>query len=249
MTSGFLSVEGLVKHFGGIRALEGVNLALGAGEVKCIIGPNGCGKSTLFNILTGTLTPTSGTVSFNGQRIDGKAAHQISRLGVGRKFQVPGVFSDLNVLEHLEVAGLGRKTQGGLLATLRQKGDHQLYKDYLQKSGLWDYANQIASELPHGIKQRLELLMLVARGTRLLLLDEPTAGMTAQETSDTIDLIRLINQETGAAILVIEHDMTFVRKLECPLVVMMRGKVIREGSYEDIRQDPEVRSAYLGDRA
>lgn len=249
MTSGFLSVEGLVKSFGGIRALEGVNLALGTGQVKCIIGPNGCGKSTFFNILTGTLPPTSGTVFFDGQRIDGKSAYQISRLGIGRKFQVPGILADLTVLEHLEVAGLARKTQGGLVATLKQRGNHQLYKDYLQKSGLWDYANQIASELPHGIKQRLELLMLVARGTKLLLLDEPTAGMTAQETNDTIDLIRMINQETGAAILVIEHDMTFVRKLECPLVVMMRGKVIREGAYEEIREDPEVRSAYLGDRA
>lgn len=249
MTSGFLSVEGLVKSFGGIRALEGVNLALGTGQVKCIIGPNGCGKSTFFNILTGTLAPTSGTVFFDGQRINGKSAYQISRLGIGRKFQVPGILADLTVLEHLEVAGLAQMTQGGLFATLGQRGNHQLYKDYLQKSGLWDYANQIASELPHGIKQRLELLMLVARGTKLLLLDEPTAGMTAQETSDTIDLIRMINQETGAAILVIEHDMTFVRKLECPLVVMMRGKVIREGTYEEIREDPEVRSAYLGDRA
>jgi ABC-type uncharacterized transport system ATPase subunit len=113
---------------------------------------------------------------------------------------------------------------------------------------LADYADQVASQLPHGIKQRLEISVLVARGARLLLLDEPTAGMTAAETQATIDLIRRINRETDTAILVIEHDMAFVRGLACPLIVMMRGQVLHEGTYDEVRADPQVRAAYLGDR-
>lgn len=248
MADNLLEIRGLTKSFGGIHALRGVDFTLGPGEVKCIIGPNGCGKSTLFNVLTGVLRPDGGTVAFHGRRIDGLPAHRISRLGIGRKFQVPGVLADLTVLENMEVASVARETSGRFWTTLFSRGDGPGYRRHLEQAGLWDYADQPASELPHGIKQRLEILMLVARGCRLLLLDEPTAGMTPTETVATIDLIRRINAGTGAAILVIEHDMSFVRDIASPVAAMIRGSILREGHYDDIQSDPEVRAAYLGDR-
>lgn len=242
-----LAVEGIRKRFGGLHVLNGVELRLGAGEVKCIIGPNGCGKSTLFNILSGVLRPDAGRCVFDGQRTERMPAHRIARLGMLRKFQVPGVLAGLSVLENLELARVGAagSSVAGSLRGLPVDG----YATLLREAGLFDLRFAPVEQLPHGAKQRLELLMLVSRGPRLLLLDEPTAGMTAQETADTVRLIHRISGERGIAVLAIEHDMRFVRDLECPIVVMLGGVVQSEGDYESVRQDPRVRAAYLGEAA
>ncbi|WP_217807788.1 ABC transporter ATP-binding protein [Oceanibacterium hippocampi] len=242
-----MSIEAVTKNFGGIQALNGVDLQLPDGDVKCIIGPNGCGKSTLFNIISGALPPTSGRVEFAGEDITGLTPPIISRLGVGRKFQVPAVFGDMTVTENIEIAAAAAKRAYLPLSMLRRRPDRSDYDRLLADSGLGDYAGVVASELPHGIKQRLEIMMLVTTSARLLLLDEPTAGMTEAETAATVALIRDIRANLGVSILVIEHDMAFVRELDCPVVVMMKGAVLTEGAYDDIKDDPEIRRAYLGE--
>ena len=244
-----LEVRDVAKAFGGVRALAGVRLATADGELRCIIGPNGCGKTTLFNVISGAFPPTSGSVRFAGGDITGLPPHRISRLGIARKFQVPGIYPNLTVAENLEVplvAGAGRRSPLGLL---RPAAAPAHARDLLARFGLADLATRSAGALAHGQKQWLEIAMLLAGEARLLLLDEPTAGMTMGETAATADLIRSIQAERGIALLVIEHDMSFVQRLDCPVVVMMRGTVVREGSYREVQSDPAVRAAYLGQAA
>ncbi len=244
-----LEVRDVTKAFGGVEALSGVRLTTDEGELRCIIGPNGCGKTTLFNVITGAFAPTSGTVHFAGRDITGLRPHQISRLGIGRKFQVPGIYPNLSVIENLEVplaAGAGRRSPLDLLRRPARRLDAH---DLLARFRLADQATRPAGALAHGQKQWLEIAMLLASEVRLMLLDEPTAGMTLNETAATADLIRAIQAESGVALLIIEHDMSFVQRLDCPIVVMMRGALVREGSYREIQSDPAVREAYLGQAA
>jgi urea transport system ATP-binding protein len=244
-----LEVRDVTKAFGGVRALAGVRLTTADGELRCIIGPNGCGKTTLFNVISGAFPPTSGSVRFAGADIAGLPPHRISRLGIARKFQVPGIYPNLTVAENLEVplvAGAGRRSPLGLL---RRRAGAADARDLLARFGLADLATRPAGALAHGQKQWLEIAMLLAGEARLLLLDEPTAGMTMGETAATADLIRSIQAERGIALLVIEHDMSFVQRLDCPVVVMMRGTVVREGTYQEVQRDPAVRAAYLGQAA
>jgi urea transport system ATP-binding protein len=232
-----LEVRGVVKEFGGVRALAGIDLALDEGEIACIIGPNGCGKTTLFNVITGAFPPTAGRVVFAGQDVTGWPPHRISRLGVARKFQVPGIYPTLSVVENLEIP-------------LRAAATRRLgLRELLERFGLAAHAARPAGALPHGQKQWLEIAMLVAADARLLLLDEPTAGMSDAETTATAELIRRLHREQGAAVLVIEHDMNFVRALDCPVVCMIRGAVHCAGSYAQVQADPRVREAYLGQAA
>lgn len=243
----FLAVHNIVKDFGGIRALDMVNVELAEGEIKCILGPNGCGKSTLFKMISGDLPPTSGHVTFLGETITGLSPQKICRRGIARKFQVPSVFDNLTVAENIEVAvaaaGRNFRPQSLLHSTVDRAGHAAL----LAENNLLDYADKLARELPHGIRQHLEITLLVISDARLLLLDEPTAGMTEDETGSIVDLIHMVRDRLGVAVLAIEHDMSFVRKLQCPLVVMMKGAVLREGDYDAISADPEIRRAYLGE--
>ncbi|WP_193370675.1 ATP-binding cassette domain-containing protein [Pelagibius marinus] len=230
-----LEVAEVEKDFGGLRAAAGLSLSLGEGEMLCLIGPNGCGKTTLFNLVTGALKADSGSLRFAGEDLRGKEPYEIARLGILRKFQVPGIYPDLPVAENLTVALVGSDDEG-----------EARLQELLDLARLADKRGLPAGSLAHGEKQWLEIAMVLARRPRLLLLDEPTNGMTAAETAATVALIRDLHARVGCAVLVIEHDMGFVRDLGCPVALMVRGRIERRGSYEELQADPLVREVYLG---
>ena len=230
-----LRVESVSRDFGGVRALEDVSLEIPAGELLCVIGPNGCGKTTLFNIVSGELRPTRGRVRLGDTLLSGLAPDRVARLGVARKFQVPSVFDDLTVRENLEVARYAAPA-----ANLPDP--HRVLDDIR----LAEAAGRLAGALPHGARQWLEIGMLLAQAPRVLLLDEPTAGMTGAETLATVELIRRMQARAGTACVVVEHDMRFVEALDARVVVMLAGRVVADGRFDEVRRLPAVREAYLG---
>jgi urea transport system ATP-binding protein len=244
-----LELDNVVKRFGGIEAVSGVSLALAEGELLCIIGPNGCGKTTLFNLISGAFAPTSGAMRYEGRDIAGLAAWRVARLGIGRKFQVPGIYPELTVRQNFDVPLFAEAGRCGLLGLLDSSEPDTGFDELLAMVRLDGKADRPAGELSHGEKQWLEIGMVLASRPRLMLLDEPTAGMTMGETEATADLLLEIHERTGIAAIVIEHDMGFVRRLGCPIAVMMRGAILCRGGYEEVSANAEVREAYLGERA
>jgi len=238
-TVAVLEIEGLYKAFGGLAAVDGVDLRLEEGTLHALVGPNGCGKSTLFNLITGALRPGRGRVRFAGQDITGWPVHRIARAGIGRKFQVPAVFDELSVRENLAVPHWSGRRLGMVTAADLDVGEVELARIHLT-----DKAAVPAGALSHGERQWLEIGMLLAARARLLLLDEPTAGMTQAETAATAELIRAITGD--ATVLVIEHDIGFIEALQCPVTVMARGRILCAGSFAEIRTDPRVRELYFG---
>jgi ABC-type uncharacterized transport system ATPase subunit len=237
-TVALLEIEGLRKDFGGLAAVDGIDFALPEGALHALVGPNGCGKSTLFNLITGTLPPSGGRVRFAGEDITGWPAWRIARAGIGRKFQVPAVFDELTVLENLALPRWAAARLPMLArADLAPRND-------LARLHLAGKSAVRAGALSHGERQWLEIGMLLAANARLLLLDEPTAGMTQGETVATAGLIRRV---AGAAtVLVIEHDIGFIEALACPVTVMAKGRILCSGSFAEIRADARVHELYFG---
>ncbi len=234
----FLAIEGLVRHFGGTRAVDGLDLTLAEGGLLCIIGPNGCGKTTLFNLICGELRSQAGTIRLQGRDLTRLKPHEIARHGVIRKFQMPSVYDGLSI---------GRNLLLALNAPLLRRN---LTPDLYELAAMAGFSaadmDRPAGELPHGRKQWLEIAMVLGAGPQLLLLDEPTAGMTREETAMTVRLIRDIHARYGVAMIMIEHDMGFVEQLGCDVAVMMHGRVITRGGFDDVRRVDAVREAYLG---
>lgn len=239
-----LQITDLVVSFNGFKAVDGLNLAIGRGELRCLIGPNGAGKTTALDLICGKTKPTSGSIRYKGRELGALEEHIIARAGVGRKFQVPSVFRQLTVRENLEVAYC--KHTGVLGNLLRAPGRTE--RDGLEKLcdfvGLRDALDQPAAYLSHGQTQWLEIALLLAQDSELILLDEPTAGMTAQETQKTAEIcIRLKGRHT---IIIVEHDMGFVKEIGDVISVMHQGALLAEGTAEEISNDPAVKEVYLG---
>jgi len=243
-----LEVRDLRKSFGGFEAVGGVSLSVAAGQVTAIIGPNGAGKTTLFNLITGHVRPDAGAVRFDGRDITGLAPHDVCRLGVGRSFQRTNIFPRLTVFQNVQAAFISHRRRGLDLFTPVDR----LYRDetlaLLASLGLLDRSGEMSGFLSHGAQKQLELGIALASEPRLLLLDEPTAGMSAVETRDTIRLISRIARERGLTLLFTEHDMEVVFSIAQTITVLHQGRVIAGGTPAEVRGDPEVRRVYLGER-
>jgi len=244
-----LTVRNVNKRFGGLKALDEVNLTVEEGTVHAIIGPNGAGKSTLLNCFVGRLEPDTGTVDFDGTSLLGIKPHEINQAGVVRVFQTPEIFSDLNLIENVMIPAFAKRDGAFTLNAwnpVRYQGPiHQQAMDMLSQVGLAEKADDIASQLSRGDKRRLELAMGLVQKPKLLLLDEPTAGMARADTNNTIDLLKRI-AETGITMVVIEHDMHVVFSLADRISVLAQGTVIAEGLPDNIKGNPKVQEAYLG---
>jgi branched-chain amino acid transport system ATP-binding protein len=242
-----LRTRGLVKEFTGFRAVNQVDLEVAAGSVHALVGPNGAGKTTLFNLLTGFLTPTGGTIELDGHDVTGLRPERIAQRGVARSFQITSLFDELTLVEHVELALQARDGQGYRFwrsdKLLRRYRDET--GELLDQVGLADHAAKPAGSLAYGQKRALELALALALSPRLLLLDEPTAGMGVEDVARTVELIRRIRADR--TVVLVEHNMKVVGDLTDRVTVLQFGKVLAEGPYDEVRNDPRVITAYLGE--
>jgi len=243
-----LDVRGLRKTFDGFEAVGGVSLTVTAGQIAAIIGPNGAGKTTLFNLITGHLRPDEGAVVLEGRDITGMPPHDVCRLGMGRSFQRTNIFPRLTVFQNVQAALLSHRGRGLDFFARVERLYREETEALLASLGLLDHAGEVGGYLSHGAQKQLELGIALASEPRLLLLDEPTAGMSAAETRDTIGLISRIARERGLTLLFTEHDMEVVFSIAERITVLHQGRVIAEGTPAEVRSDPEVRRVYLGER-
>lgn len=245
-----LHTDDVHKHFAGLHALSDVNLDIRRGETHAIIGPNGAGKSTLLNVCIGRLEPSQGKVLFEGTELTGKQPHQINQLGVVRVFQTPEIFEDLTVLENVVIPMLSKRDGAFSLNFLSRLDDQADLEGEAVKMltdlGMGAHLQQMTSALSRGDKRRLELAMGLVQHPKLLLLDEPTAGMARADTNATIELLEQI-KGTGLTIVIIEHDMHVVFSLADRITVLAGGRVIAQGTPDEIKGNPKVIEAYLGE--
>jgi branched-chain amino acid transport system ATP-binding protein len=241
-----LDVCEVSKAFGGVKAVAGVSFALRPGDVQAVIGPNGAGKSTLFNLLTGQLACDRGRILFRGERIDGAPPHRIWRKGVSRTFQVPAVFQSLTVRENVQTALLSRRGMSGRLAAKAAGLFDADAARVLAQVGLLPHADEGCGTLSLGDLKRVELALALASDPTLLLLDEPTAGMSSEERADLMGTVVRIVRERNLTVLFTEHDMDVVFGAATKILVLHQGRVLAEGLPADVRGDPDVQRVYLG---
>ena len=243
-----LEVRNINKSFGGLKALDNVELDVEAGAVHAIIGPNGAGKSTLLNCFVGRLAPDTGAIRFDGASLLGLKPHQINQAGVARVFQTPEIFGDLNVLDNVMIAAFAKRDGAFRINAWEAVADRSEVRDkahgVLEDVGLADSRSMVANNLSRGDKRRLELAMCLVQEPKLLLLDEPTAGMSRADTNNTIDLLQRVGRDITK--IVIEHDMHVVFSLADYISVLAQGAVIAGGKPDDIKGNPRVQEAYLG---
>ena len=241
-----LEVREVSKAFGGVQAVAGVSFGLRPGEVQAMIGPNGAGKSTLFNMLTGQLACDRGRILFRGERIDGAPPHQIWRRGISRTFQVPAVFQSLTVRENVQTALLSRRGMSGSLVAKADRLFAPEAEAVLAQVGLLGYADDGCGTLSLGDLKRIELALALASEPALLLLDEPTAGMSSEERADLMETVVRIVRERNLTVLFTEHDMDVVFGTATRILVLHQGRVLAEGAPAEVRGNPEVQRVYLG---
>ncbi len=244
MSLSLLELNNISVSFEGFLALNKLNLTLQQGELRAVIGPNGAGKTTFLDVITGKVIPNSGEVIFKGNSILGIREHRIARLGIGRKFQSPRVFEKLTVYENLALSVSKPKRPWSTLFGKLNKIQRDQINHLMNIVNLQSRSNISAGLLSHGQKQWLEIAMLVGQDPDLLLVDEPVAGLTDEESDLTADLLKSLSG--NHTILVIDHDMEFIRRLESPVTVLHQGHVLCEGSMSDIQIDPQVIEVYLG---
>ncbi|MBD2187007.1 urea ABC transporter ATP-binding protein UrtD [Pseudanabaena mucicola] len=244
MNGKILEIEDVTVSFDGFKAINHLNFDMEQGELRVIIGPNGAGKTTFLDVITGKVKPTEGKVRFKGRNTRSLAEHQIARMGVGRKFQTPRIYLNLTPRENLELASNPNKNVFSTLFKSPSVVEKQKVNDLLQTIGLMNKATMKAEFLSHGEKQWLEIGMLVAQSPDLLLVDEPVAGLTDEETEQTGEL--LMSLAESHSIIVIEHDMEFVRQIARKVTVLHEGSVLCEGNFDEVKNNPRVVEVYLG---
>ncbi|HUJ88639.1 MAG TPA: ABC transporter ATP-binding protein [Syntrophorhabdales bacterium] len=241
-----LEVRGIQKSFAGFRAVNGANLEVAEGEIVAVIGPNGAGKTTLFNLITGILTPDGGQVVFKGEDITGLPAHQTCKKGITRSFQVVNIFPRLTVFENVRIAVLSQQGRTFNLFTPSKSLVTKETAEILESVGLIHKKDSVCGALSHGEQKVLEIAIALGGKPELLILDEPTAGMSPEETARCIDLIKQLRNSMGLTILFCEHDMEIVFGIANRIMVMVRGATIIQGACDEVRCNQAVQDAYLG---
>ena len=244
-----LSVKGISVQFGALKAVQDVSFEAQPGKITAVIGPNGAGKSSLFNLISGAIRPSSGSVRFDGEDVTGRAPHQLLRYGLSRSFQITNLFFELPVRENLRLAAQFLEQGRGMFRPLaRSQTAAARVDELLEQFDLRNKADELAGYLSHGEQRRLEIAVSLASRPRMLLLDEPTQGMSHGDTRETEALIRGLSHNHGLSILLVEHDVDLVMQLSDFVVVMHQGQKLAEGTPAEVRANPAVQSAYFGEK-